>query len=196
MFRKIALVSSCCLLAACSTTTATLDSNSLSGWAIVGDADWMAKNGEITGSGEGEGFLASEAVFGDFHLKVEFRVDAETNSGIFIRCQDRQRIHPETCYEFNIWDRHPQQEARTGSIVFRAMPPLAHVDTLGRWNTYEITARGNTLEARVNGELTAVLEDSELSSGFLALQRWGKGNVVFRELVITSKDAKNAKTRR
>jgi hypothetical protein len=139
------------------------------------------QDGEIVGSG-GDGFLLSEGLYDDFRLSLEFRVDATTNSGIFIRCRDRQRVHPETCYELNIWDQHPQQEARTGAIVLWHMPPLAQVNTLGRWNSYEVVARGPQLEVRVNGVLTARLEDADSTAGFIALQRWGEGTVRFRRI--------------
>lgn len=180
--RLLAVLYPGALLAACMGPISLFDGRSLDGWQVVGAADWSVQGREIVGSGEGDGFLATDARYGDFYLWVEFRVDAATNSGIFIRCQDRARIDPETCYEFNIWDRHPRQEARTGAIVFRAMPPLAQVDTLGRWNTYEITARGSFLEARVNGTVTAVLEDADPAPGFIALQRWQEGSVRFRNL--------------
>mgnify|MGYP001825267489 FL=1 len=158
------------------------DGQSLAGWQVLGQAQWSVQDGEIVGSGEEDGFLATEASYADFHLRAEFWVEAGTNSGIFIRCKNRDTIHPDTCYEFNIWDQHPRQEARTGSIVFRAMPPLAHVETVGRWNTYEITARGGALEARVNGEVTARLQDADPTAGFIALQRWEQGTVRFRNV--------------
>jgi len=87
---------------------------------------------------------------------------------------------PDACYELNIWDRHPQQEARTGAIVFVAMPPLARVETVGKWNTMEATARGGQLEVSVNGVITARLRDADPTPGFIALQHWGEGTVRFR----------------
>jgi len=170
------------LLAACATPVALFDGYSLRGWQVFGGADWSVSGGEILAGGEGDGFLATAGEYGDFYLRVEFQVEATVNSGIFIRCRDRVDINPYTCYEINIWDDHPKQEARTGAIVFRFMPPMAHVDTVGRWNTYEITARGGQLEARVNGTLTAVLEDADPSPGFIALQRAGQGFARFRNL--------------
>ena len=59
------------------------------------------------------------------------------------RCRERANIHPDNCFELNIYDAHPRQEARTGAIVFKVMPPLVHVDTVGRWNTYEVVAQGS-----------------------------------------------------
>lgn len=161
---------------------ALFDGNSLAGWQTQGDIQWTVVDGMLVASGEGQGFLSSDSEYGDFYLRVEFWVDATTNSGIFIRCKDRARIHPDTCYELNIYDHHPRQEARTGAIVFKYMPPLARVDTVDRWNTYEVTARGQQLEVSVNGVLTAVLEDADPTPGFLALQHWERGTVKFRNI--------------
>ena len=38
------------------------------------------------------GFLVTKDQYGDFEMKVEFYAESDTNSGIFIRCQDPQKI--------------------------------------------------------------------------------------------------------
>lgn len=161
---------------------ALFDGTSLMGWRADGDIEWLVVDGAIQAGGSGQGFLTTERDYGDFQLHAEFWVDATTNSGIFVRCRDRSRIHPDTCYEMNIWDEHPKQQARTGAIVFRFMPPLAQVKTVGRWNSYEIRAQGASLEVKVNGVLTAVLEDADPAAGFIALQHWEQGTVKFRNI--------------
>ncbi len=171
-----------CLSACANTDDAPVQLNHLDAWQVEGEASWGMSGAEIVGAGEGDGFLVSLDRFSDFELSLEFSVDAETNSGIFLRCQDRKRIHPETCYEANIWDQHPQQQARTGAIVFRVMPPLAQVHTLEGWNSYLVLARGDKLRVWVNDTLTAELERAEFSAGFIALQRWGGGEVRFRNI--------------
>ena len=174
----------CLLLSACAGPQPIFNGYNLDGWQSDGVVPWVVQDQFLVASGKGDSFLASNAEFDDFYLRVEFWVDATTNSGIFIRCQDRSRIYPDTCYELNIWDEHPKQEARTGAIVFKHMPPLAHVETVGRWNTYEVIARGSFIEVKVNGETTAVLEDADPSGGFIALQHWGEGTVKFRSVEI------------
>ncbi len=161
---------------------ALFDGRSLDGWQVEGASEWSVVDQAIVASGSDDGFLVSERDFGDFHLLVEFWVDATTNSGIFIRCRDRSRIHPETCYELNIWDEHPQQEARTGAIVKQFMPPMARVETVGKWNTLEVKASGAAIEVRINGVTTAVLDNANPTAGFIALQHWADGTVKFRKL--------------
>jgi len=163
-------------------TFSLFNGHDLDGWQVDGAAAWGVADRAIVASGSGDGFLVSDGTYGDVHRTVEFWVDATTNSGVFIRCRDRSRIHPETCYELNIWDDHPQQEARTGAVVAHVMPPLAHVDTKGRWNTYEVTARGAFIEVKVNGVVTAVMRNADPAAGAIALQHWGEGTVKFRKV--------------
>ena len=159
------------------------DDNDFRDWTTTGSAIWDFKNNELIGR-EGDGFLVSNRTYREFELSVDFWISEGTNSGIFILCQDRDSINPESCYELNIWDNHPNQEARTGSIVGRVMPPLAEVSTEERWNNYQVEIRDSTITVKVNDILTAKLNEKSLQAGFLALQKWGGGEVRFRNLKI------------
>jgi hypothetical protein len=176
-----------CALSACTQTTSLFDGASLAGWQESGEAHWRVHDGNIESSGTGNGYLSTVAEYSDFELSAEFWVDVSTNSGIFIRCKDRANIHPDTCYELNIWDEHPKQEARTGAIVFKVMPPLAQVDTIGRWNLYEVSAKGGVLIVKVNGQTTARMENADPAPGFIALQHYEKGVVKFRNIDIRAR---------
>jgi hypothetical protein len=173
-------------LVGCATGTTLFNGDDLAGWEVVGEADWQVSGGEIVAEGEGEGYLLTVDEYRDFHLTLEFWIDAGTNSGVFIRCQDRNNIHPETCFELNIWDRHPNPEARTGAIVLKVMPPLAQVETVGKWNMYDISARGKNLVVKVNGTITAIMTRADTRGGFIALQHAEKGTVRFRNIRIAA----------
>ncbi|MFT4825195.1 MAG: hypothetical protein ACJAUG_002604 [Halioglobus sp.] len=174
------------LLSACASSSALFNGKNLEGWQPSDGAMWSVQEGSIVSMGSDDGYLSTDALFGDFELSAEFWVDATTNSGIYIRCKDRENIHPETCYELNIWDNHPQQEARTGAIVFKFMPPLERVETIGRWSTYEVVAKGGSVAVKVNGVTTALLEDADPTPGFISLQHLEHGTVKFRNIVIKS----------
>jgi hypothetical protein len=160
------------------------DGHSLAGWQAAGEARWTSVAGVIEASDGGDGFLVSEDRYGEYLLTLEFWVDTGANSGVFIGCQDRVNLHPDHCYEINIWDEHPQQQARTGAIVNRVMPPLAHVNTAGRWNRLEIRCAGGEIRVTVNGVLTAVLEGARTGPGLIALQHFNSGTVRFRDLLL------------
>lgn len=158
------------------------DGNSLAGWRQLGEASWRLVDNHIEATGEGDGFLVSEKQYGNFRLTLAFWVDARVNSGVFIGCSDGSRIDPEVCYEINIWDNHPRPSARTGAIVFHVMPPLVHAHTIGKWNTYEIISVDSRVTVKLNGVLTADLDNARTEPGHIALQHAGYGTVRFRSL--------------
>lgn len=140
----------------------------------VGDANWHAEDGAIVADKGKSGFLLSKKSYKDFEIRAEFYAEADTNSGIYIRCNNRQKLvgnGAETCYEVNIWDIRPEPRYATGAIVDVAEVPVPIVYKAGgHWNTYEITAKGDQLTARLNGVQTSSGRNSKLPEGYFALQ--------------------------
>ena len=54
----------------------------------------------------------------------------------------------------------------------------------GKWNTYDVTVKGSRVTVRLNGVVTADIQDSKLTSGPIALQ-YAAGVVKFRKVQIT-----------
>ena len=96
-----------------------LDGTKLEGWNRVGNANWRVAEGAVEAN-MGSGFLVSPMAYGNFQMRVEIWVDADANSGVFIRCQDPNKIGAATCYEVNVYDKREGQEYRTGGIVDHA----------------------------------------------------------------------------
>jgi len=148
--------------------TTLLDGSTLDGWNMIGDATWTLVDGAVEGDGEA-GFLVTAESFSDFQLTFEFWIGENSNSGVFIRCSDQEQVGIDTSYEVNIADAIENQDFRSGAIV-RVMAPSQTVKTAGKWNTYDITARGDKLTVILNGITTADAEDDQFSSGVIALQ--------------------------
>jgi hypothetical protein len=150
------------------------DGKSLDGWNQLGDANWRVADGALVAD-QGNGFLVSKNAYGDFQLRAEFWVEDDSNSGIFIRCTDPAKVTATNSYEVNIWDKRPESDYGTGAIV-----NIAKVDPMpkaaGKWNVYEITAKGDTLTVILNGQKTVDgVKDAKHASGPIALQH-GLGN--------------------
>jgi hypothetical protein len=60
------------------------DGKNLDNWNQIGDANWRLEDGAVVAD-KGDGFLVSKNDYADFQLRAEFWVDADANSGIFIR---------------------------------------------------------------------------------------------------------------
>ena len=161
-----------------------IDGVSLSGWNVIGNANWVIGKGIVEGN-KPSGFLVSTKTYKNFIIKAEFWAESNTNSGIFIRCQDPNKVSAANSYEVNIWDTRPEQAYATGAIV-----DVAKVDPVpkagGRWNTMEIIANGSHFKVILNGVVTvADGQDSKFADGPIALQSAG-GVIKFKRLQIKS----------
>jgi hypothetical protein len=144
------------------------DGKNLDNWSEIGDANWKIEDGAVVAT-KGSGFLVSKKPYGDFELKVEFWVNDAANSGVFIRCEDPKKIAGATGYEVNIYDERPDPTYGTGAIVNVAkVNPMPKAG--GKWNTYEITAKGPHLVAVLNGVKTAEGDSDKHKEGYIALQ--------------------------
>jgi len=147
----------------------------LENWNRTGDANWRTADGAVVADNGKVSYLVSKYIYRDFQIRAEFYAETDTNSGIFIRCQDVNKIGAGTCYEANIWDIRPEPKYGTGAIVDHAAVPVPITNKAGgRWNVYEITAKGDSLKVVLNGVTTVDVRDSKHAAGPFALQ-YGPG---------------------
>src|SRR2546427_7077807 len=99
-------------------------------------------------------------------------------AGIFIRCENPQQITAMNAYEVNIFDKRPDPSYGTGAIVDVAKPLVA-LKAGGKWNTYELTARGWHMVVLLNRMKNADVQHSGHSRGAIGLQ-YGAGTGKFR----------------
>ena len=146
---------------------------SLDNFNRIGDANWRVEDGAVVADKGKGGYLVSKNSYKDFQIRAEFWADHTTNSGIFLRAQDPNKIGAVSAYEVNIFDQRPEPKYGTGAIVnVAAVSPMPKAG--GKWNTYEITARGTNLVVVLNGQKTVDVNDSKHAQGPLALQ-FGNG---------------------
>jgi hypothetical protein len=181
MKRPIVLASAL-LLAACSSMPSWVP---MSGWKTlidgdqgmenfdkVGDGNWRAEGGAIVADrASGNSYLVTRTSYRDFQIRAEFWADHNTNSGIFIRVQDPNKIGAANAYEVNIFDRRPGPEYGTAAIVDVAKVPVpSPYKAGGKWNTFLITAKGSQLTVEFNGTKTVDVQHGKFAQGPFALQ--------------------------
>ena len=136
-----------------------------------GDANWRAEGGAIVADKGKGGLLVTKKSYRDFEIRAEFWAAAETNSGIFIRAGDPNKIGSATAYEVNIWDTRPDPSYGSGAIVNVARVPVPLTNKVGgRWNVMEIYASGDEMTIVLNGVTTASARDGSHKQGPFALQ--------------------------
>lgn len=146
----------------------------LDNWNRIGDANWRAEDGAVVADKGKGGHLVSKSSYKDFQIRAEFWADASTNSGIFIRISDPKTIGSRTGYEVNIYDQRADADYGTGAITNVAkVAPMPKVG--GKWNIFEITAKGAHLTVVLNGSKTVDIEHAQFSEGPISLQ-FGNGD--------------------
>ena len=188
----LTLSGSLSMLAGCASQSASgenwlplFNGRDVNNWLRTGSpANWRVENGVLIADkldGKDPSYLVTRESYGDFEIRSEFFIDSETNSGIFIRAQDPEKITAKSAYEVNIWDTRPDKTYGTGSIVdvAKVSPmPLAG----GKWNTMIISARGPRMTVVLNGVQSSAASDGTHARGRIALQYGGPGVVKFRKV--------------
>jgi hypothetical protein len=165
--------------------TVLFDGKSLGGWDMVGETNWRVEDGAIVAdkrTSKDTAHLVSKEKYKDFQVHVEFWASDDANSGVFLRCQDPTKITDKSCYEANIFDTRPDPSYGTGGIVhFAEVNPMPKAG--GKWNTYEITAKGRQITLMLNGQKTTELRNGLFVEGPITLQH-GSGTIKFRKVAI------------
>jgi len=161
------------------------DGSNLDHWYTVGDGNWRIEGGEVVAdkkTGKDNGFLVTKNIYTDFQLKVEFWASDDANSGVYMRCGNPEVITDKICYEANIFDQRKDPSYGTGGLVH-----IAKVDPMpkagGKWNTYDITVKGDHIVLVLNGVKTVDVRDSMLKNGRIGLQ-YAAGVIKFRKVQI------------
>lgn len=166
---------------------ALIDGNAgMENWNITGGGNWRAADGAIQAdqsTTKGASVLVSKKSFKDFELYTEFWAGEDTNSGVYIRAMNPTAVSTSTgAYEVQIWDKNPNPAYSTGSLVnVAAVNPIYKAG--GRWNTYEIYAKGPQITVKLNGVVTVSAQDGRFPEGRIGLQFNG-GPIKFRKLLV------------
>jgi hypothetical protein len=162
-----------------------IDGKTMGDWDRVGDSNWRLEDGAVVAdklTSKDSAHLVSKASYKDFQIYAEFWASDDANSGIFIRCMDPKKPGARTCYEVNIFDQRKDPTYGTGAIVYFAeVNPMPKAG--GKWNTYEITAKGRQISIVLNGQKTVDLHNGMFTEGPFTLQH-GAGVIKFRKVAV------------
>lgn len=115
------------------------------------EGGWSYEEGVLSRNGKGD--IWTKDKYGDFILDLEFKVDPETNSGVFIRTDDiKNWLH--TGIEVQIHDSFGGEATKhsCGAIYDCLAPSKNTVKKAGEWNHMTIFAFGSRIMIVLNGE--------------------------------------------
>ena len=157
---SLAAVSAAFIICGCQAGTPLFNGRDLSGWQEIGSSGaWTVADGVLQCSGQKDGYawLATDRKYGDFELNCQWRLDADGNSGVFLRVPDIQGRASMTGLEVQIRDdaADPDLTDVTGA-VFRRIPASGrYAKPLGQWNHLKLTMMGRKLRIELNGYLVS-----------------------------------------
>lgn len=158
------------------------DGKSLYGWKPTTQANWKVENQTIVVSGGKPGLLRTTTQFDNYSLKLEFKADSETNSGVFVRTSPKPRSPTEGCYEVNIAPK--SNPFPTGSIVGRKKFVDQRDFESEKWHQLTVVCRDDSISIAVDDKTTATFKDSSpLGKGFIGLQL-NSGKIRFRNIFL------------
>jgi len=137
----------------------------LQGWGGALDS-YEVRNGAIVGKTGQGGVLFTDAEYGDFIVRLEFKLPPSGNNGLAIRYPGKGRAAYDGMCELQVLDsEHPKYadlDARQyhGSIYGMVPAARCYLRPVGEWNFQEVTVRGSTIKVELNG---AVIVDADVS---------------------------------
>jgi len=159
----------------------------LSGWKINGTEKWYADNGELvceSGPDKQYGYLSTKKSYKNFILTLQFKQEANGNSGVFFRSSIegvkisgwQVEVAPLNAHSGGIYESYGR-----GWLI---QPDSVHEKYLkqGEWNTYKIKAEGDHVTTWLNGHMMCDLKDEKIGQGkgFIALQIHDGGGIKVR----------------
>jgi hypothetical protein len=170
------------------------DGRSTTGWRGYRSdrmpASWKVEHGSLLSrrqKGESAGDIVTIKTFGDFELKVQWKMTPGGNSGVIYRASEERDNVWETGPEFQILDnkRHIDglNPMASAGACYAVYPPAKDVTRpVGQWNDTRIVARGKHVEHWLNGEKLLEYEvdsrnwQAHVKTSKFYLTAYGQGN--------------------
>lgn len=156
----------------------------LSGWKIYGTEKWYVEDGLLvceSGADKEYGYLGTEKTFKDFELTLEFKQEANGNSGVFFHSSIegtkitgwQAEVAPPNNFTGGIYESYGR-----GWLI----KPEAEKDKalkMGKWNKMTVKVVGDVVTTFLNGTQMITLTDSQIGSrsGCVALQIHSGGGI-------------------
>ena len=166
----------------------------LDGWKIHGTELWYVEDGLLvceSGPDKEYGYLSTNEFYDDFELTLEFKQEANGNSGVFIRSTvDGTKVSG--------WQVEVAPPGSNTGGVYESygrgwlIKPEKEKDralNMGEWNKMRIRVKGNKIKSWLNGTPMISLKDKKIGQGkgSIALQIHDGGGIKvrWRNLVVT-----------
>ena len=161
----------------------------LTGWKVYGTEKWYVEDGLLiceSGPDKEYGYLATEKHYKDFELNLEFKQEANGNSGVFIRSTiEGTKI---TGWQVEVAQQRTSLDGDAPGGIYESygrgwlIKPDMEKDKnlkVGEWNTMKIRVVGPEVTTWLNGVEMVSISDEKIGQGegSVALQIHSGGGI-------------------
>ncbi len=182
------LISACMLTAYPQKPVSLFNGKDLSGWTINGTERWYVDDHHElvceSGPDKHYGYLSTKKSYKNFILSLEFKQEANGNSGVFFRSSIegvkisgwQVEVAPANLHTGGIYESYGR------GWLIQPKPEDEAVLKQGAWNTMKIKADGDDVTTWLNGHEMVHLKDEKIGQGegFIALQIHDGGGIKVR----------------
>jgi hypothetical protein len=178
------------LLALCNVLSAQaklFNGKNLNGWAVHGTEKWYVQNKELvceSGPDKQYGYLSTVKQYKNFELSLQFKQEANGNSGVFFRSSIdgvkiagwQVEVAPANSHTGGIYESYGR-----GWLIQPQQQDEQYLKT-GKWNILKIKVVNDEVTTWLNGHQMVYLKDDKIGKamGFIALQIHDGGGIKVR----------------
>lgn len=185
IFRKlIFFVAVLSLFASCQSGKSLFNGKNLDGWNIHGTEKWYVADGILiseSGPDKEYGYLATTDNYKNFELHLEFKQEADGNSGVFIRSEIEGtkiagwqiEVAPPNLHTGGIYESYGR------GWLIKPTPEKEKALKYGDWNKLKIRVKDDQVTSWLNGVEMVSLNDQKIgdATGKIALQIHDGGGI-------------------
>ncbi len=180
-----------CLLCCCLCLTLVLpaqkkifNGKNLKGWTVHGTEKWYVENKELvceSGPDKAYGYLSTNKSYKNFEMTLQFKQEANGNSGVFIRSSIdgvkisgwQVEVAPAGNHTGGIYESYGR-----GWLIQPKPEDEKYLKT-GEWNAMKIRVVNDEITTWLNGQQMITLKDEKIGKGegFIALQIHDGGGI-------------------
>lgn len=165
----------------------------LTGWVAYGTEKWYVEDGLLiseSGPDKGYGYLGTTENYDDFEIELEFKQEANGNSGVFIR----STVDGTKVSGWQVEVAPPGSD--TGGIyesygrgwLIKPDPEKDKALKFGEWNKMKIVVKGDNVTSYVNGVEMVNFSDAKIGEGkggvLLQIHDGGGIKVYWRNIIL------------
>lgn len=171
----------------CQKPVSIFNRKDLSGWTIHGTEKWYVEKSKLvceSGPDKQYGYLSTNKNYRNFELTLEFKQDANGNSGVFFRSSiEGVKISGWQCEVAPI-DHHTGGIYESYGRGWLIQPNPLHERFLrtGKWNSLKLKVVNDEVTTWLNGHMMINFKDEKIGAGngFIALQIHDGGGIKVR----------------